>query len=294
MRSAVAWAAREVGPVQVVRPLVGGLVSTTLLLASGRGDLVLRVLDRDPGRAEAPERLPVEVAVLGALQGSGLPVPQPVAVDPTGRSAGAPALLMTRLPGVLRLDPPAPARRLRASPRRWCSCTPSTRRPRRRRTSRCTCRPTLPPRPPSLRGPPTGRRGNALSRPCGRSRPVPVRAPAPRRAPGEPAVGRGPPHRLVDWAGACTGPPALDVAHCAVDLALLHGPEAADALREAYAGAGGHPGERAAWWDLADAAGLPDPAALAPPWRLLGRDDLGDDVLRARLDADVRQRAWAM
>jgi aminoglycoside phosphotransferase (APT) family kinase protein len=294
VRSAVAWAAREVGPVQVVRPLVGGLVSTTLLLASGRGDLVLRVLDRDPGRAEAPERLPVEVAVLGALQGSGLPVPQPVAVDPTGRSAGAPALLMTRLPGVLRLDPPAPAR-LRAVAEALVllhALDPPPEAPPHVPLHV----PPDPPAPPAVPAWTADRQAWERALQALREEPPPYRSVLLHRDahPGNLLWDGDRLTGVVDWAGACTGPPALDVAHCAVDLALLHGPEAADALREAYAGAGGHPGERAAWWDLADAAGLPDPAALAPPWRLLGRGDLGDDVLRARLDAYVRQRAWAM
>jgi aminoglycoside phosphotransferase (APT) family kinase protein len=50
-----------------------------------------------------------EAAVLTALAACALPTPCLVATDPSGEHAGAPALLMTRLPGRMLLTPKDPA-----------------------------------------------------------------------------------------------------------------------------------------------------------------------------------------
>ena len=44
---------------------------------------------------------------------------------------------------------------------------------------------------------------------------------------------------VVDWGEACRGPAGVDVGHCRVNLALGHGPEAADRFATAYERAGG-------------------------------------------------------
>lgn len=96
---------------------------------------------------------------------------------------------------------------------------------------------------------------------------------------------------IVDWVETSWGPADADLAHCRTNLAMLHGPAAAAAFREAYADAGGRldpDRRRGTWWDLDDALGfLPDPAEVAAPWRELGRTDLTAAVVRARLEAHV-------
>ena len=96
---------------------------------------------------------------------------------------------------------------------------------------------------------------------------------------------------VVDWVETSWGPADLDVAHCCTALAVLHGPTACERVRAAYRAAGGRlatdPGERA-YWELIDAVGyLPDPEKVARPWRDCGRPDLVADLARERLEAHV-------
>src|SRR6187455_474846 len=65
-----------------------------------------------PGGLGLQGSLEKEIANLGVVAGSGLPVPSILATDVAGAStAGAPSLLMTRLQGHLDLNP--------AEPRPW-------------------------------------------------------------------------------------------------------------------------------------------------------------------------------
>jgi Ser/Thr protein kinase RdoA (MazF antagonist) len=93
---------------------------------------------------------------------------------------------------------------------------------------------------------------------------------------------------VVDWINACIGPAGVDVAHCRINLALMHGPQVADDFLLAYAAAvGGY--EHDAHWDV-DAAmswGLADPAYY-PPWRDFGLRQISRGVLRDRIRAFLR------
>jgi hypothetical protein len=91
---------------------------------------------------------------------------------------------------------------------------------------------------------------------------------------------------VVDWVETSTGPADLDVAHCASNLATLHGAEAGVAFTAAYDAAGG---ERAAdrdartYWQLLDLvaflpaggreSGATEETILAT-WRAHDRGDL--------------------
>ncbi|MDX2847932.1 aminoglycoside phosphotransferase family protein [Streptomyces sp. PA03-3a] len=96
---------------------------------------------------------------------------------------------------------------------------------------------------------------------------------------------------VVDWVETSWGPADLDVAHCATALALLHGPAAGIRFADLYAAAGGHltgsPGAHL-YWRLLDAlAFAPDAEKVAVPWRELGRRDLTPEVLTMRLEAYI-------
>ncbi len=73
---------------------------------SGREtSFVLRLFTKWEWLAEEPD-VPEHVgANLTRLRGSGLPVPELIALDADGSRCGVPALLMTRLPGVVNLTP---------------------------------------------------------------------------------------------------------------------------------------------------------------------------------------------
>jgi pimeloyl-ACP methyl ester carboxylesterase/aminoglycoside phosphotransferase (APT) family kinase protein len=96
---------------------------------------------------------------------------------------------------------------------------------------------------------------------------------------------------VVDWVETSWGPADLDVAHCSTALALLYGPECGLGFRERYEAHGGHrqaDGPDHLYWRLLDAlAYAPDAAKLAGPWRELGRTDLTPEVLAGRLERYV-------
>lgn len=98
---------------------------------------------------------------------------------------------------------------------------------------------------------------------------------------------------VVDWVETSWGPADLDVAHCSTALALLHGPEYGIGFRERYEARGGRrlaDGPEHLYWRLLDAlAYVPDAAKLAGPWRELGRTDLTPKVLGGRLEAYVTE-----
>ncbi len=93
---------------------------------------------------------------------------------------------------------------------------------------------------------------------------------------------------VVDWVETSWGPADLDVAHCSTALALLHGVPAGMDFADRYVAAGGTlTGEGPAhlYWRLLDAlAFAPDAEKVAVPWRELGRADLTTTVLTGRLE----------
>lgn len=93
---------------------------------------------------------------------------------------------------------------------------------------------------------------------------------------------------VVDWVETSWGPADLDVAHCSTALALLHGVPAGMSLADRYvAGGGALADDRAShlYWRLLDAlAFAPDAEKVAGPWRELGRTDLTPTVLTTRLE----------
>ncbi|WP_406469802.1 phosphotransferase [Streptomyces hirsutus] len=96
---------------------------------------------------------------------------------------------------------------------------------------------------------------------------------------------------VVDWVETSWGPADLDVAHCSTALALLHGIPAGMRFADRYVAAGGTLAEEGTahlYWRLLDALGFaPDPEKVAVPWRELGRVDLTVDVLTQRLEGYI-------
>lgn len=91
---------------------------------------------------------------------------------------------------------------------------------------------------------------------------------------------------VVDWINACTGPAAVDVAHCRLNLAIMYGMPAADRFLELYQTLNPdwryHP-----YWDLDDAfSGLPDPKPYAP-WSAFGLTGINQQTVRERLLAFI-------
>ncbi|MFJ6633167.1 phosphotransferase family protein [Streptomyces sp. NPDC091376] len=93
---------------------------------------------------------------------------------------------------------------------------------------------------------------------------------------------------VVDWVETSWGPADLDVAHCSTTLALLHGAPTGMRFADLYLAAGGRLAEDPAaqlYWRLLDAlAFAPDAEKVGLPWRELGRTDLTPAVLTGRLE----------
>ncbi|MFE4666871.1 alpha/beta fold hydrolase [Streptomyces sp. NPDC056716] len=257
------------------------------------GGLVLRTFVKPFFRRHAPGLLAREASVLGLLAGRpDIPAPELIAVDPAAERCDHPSLLMTLLPGRVRIDhagAPELERRtelLAGLLARIHAVVPDERpRPYQAWTSpeRVTAAPgalweravdVIRAEPPAYEGCFLHRDfhpGNVLFEGAG----------ARTRISG-----------VVDWVETSWGPADLDVAHCSTALALLYGPEHGLAFADRYTAQGGRPladGPDQLYWRLLDAlAHTPDAAKLAGPWRELGRTDLTAEVLGERLEGYVR------
>jgi aminoglycoside phosphotransferase (APT) family kinase protein len=287
----LAWVLEAAGAETVVDVgrLSGGWTSAmhAVTLRSGmeEREVVVRRLLREPWRSHAPAMLEREADVLRLLRGSGIPAADCIAVDPHGAHADAPALLMTKLPGRLRLDADrellAPLARLLVAVHR---IDPGGRRPRAYQSWAVPERRVVPSWSTDAglwsaafaaidRDPP-GYEGRFLHR--------------------DPHLGNvlwtgSTITGVVDWVETSWGPADLDVAHCATGLALLHGADLAPAFSQAYADEGGAISEQYAYWQLLDAIGfLPDPEKVTGIWRACGRSDLTPELARQRLQDLVR------
>lgn len=109
---ALAWVRTATGPgsrVVTVRALAGGTSSAMHLVrvedrAGDVRELVLRRYVRKDWLADEPDLAEREADVLRVLAASQVRTPALVAVDPSGRQADVPAVLMTAVPGRIRWD----------------------------------------------------------------------------------------------------------------------------------------------------------------------------------------------
>ncbi len=287
-----AWVEAATGvPVVAVVRLTGGYSSRMLALEHSDGQqTVLRQLVLEPWRRHARGLLEREATVQAQLAGSGVAVPVPLAVDPTGERAGDPSLLMTRLPGridLCRRDTAALAdlaqvllavHRVRPEPGRW---------PRDYQSWATESKRSVPPWSRD-----DGLYAEAFAR---LAEPPPAYQPTFLHRdfqPGNVLWDDGRVSGVVDWVETSSGPADLDVAHCASNLATLHGAQVGAAFAAAYDAAGG---ERAAdrddrtYWQLLDLVGfLPaggresgaSEETILATWRAHDRADL--DLERAR------------
>ncbi|KQW11149.1 alpha/beta fold hydrolase [Streptomyces sp. Root369] len=253
-------------------------------------ELVLRSFVKPFFRLHAPGLLAREASVLTLLaDADGVPAPEPVAVDATAEHCDHPSLLMSRLPGQVRVDEEHLERRLdllAVQLVRIHRVVPQE----RPRTYQAWTRPE---KVQGVRGPLWERAVDVI-----RQDPPPYEGCFLHRDfhPGNVLfTGAGADLRIsgvVDWVETSWGPADLDVAHCSTALALLHGPEHGLSFRQRYEAHGGHrlaDGPDHLYWRLLDAlAYCPDAAKLAGPWRELGRTELTPQVLGGRLEAYVR------
>lgn len=257
----------------------------------GRRSLVLRSFVKPFFVRHAAGLLNREAAVLRLLGGTDVPAAELVAVDPTAEYCDHPSLLMSLLPGTVRVGDEGAGPRAEllaqqllrihrldvtgeARPRTYQAWTS----PERVSLPEDTGRPELWRRAVDvIRREPPAYRGCFLHRDF---------------HPGNVLfTGDGDALRIggvVDWVETSWGPADLDVAHCSTTLALLHGVSAGMGFADRYVAAGGTPADDRAdhlYWRVLDALGFaPDAEKVAVPWREMGRVELTPHLLRERLE----------
>lgn len=91
---------------------------------------------------------------------------------------------------------------------------------------------------------------------------------------------------VVDWVNACRGPAGVDVGHCRLNLAMLHGVELADAFLDAYVAEAGAAFRYEPYWDLVSLMDwLPGKPSVYAGWTDLGMTGLTDELMLERYEA---------
>lgn len=269
--AALGWVAETVGGTEarVVRRMAGGAHAVTHLVETSgpRQEWVLR---RYPPGDGAPAR---EARVLAALDGLGGRAPRLAGVDPEGRVAGAPATLITRLPGRADLAPGPPGSaaaglgralaRVHGVPVASLGALPDA-------------TPTHPEGEAGPTGPTVAAYGHQLTEDEAVLTHYDFWS-------GNVLWEGGALTGIVDWSGGGLAPRGHDVSWCRLDLALLHGPHAADAFLAAYEREAATAPAHLWLWDLSAVARS---HRAVESWRAnyqgLGRADLTGPALRAR------------
>jgi aminoglycoside phosphotransferase (APT) family kinase protein len=256
------WVAAVAGSVTSVRSFPDASTSSVdavdVSTGSGRTErLVLRRYDRPAVLDSEPRPVERETAVLAALERTPVPAPRVLAADPDGHECGVPALLMTRLSGRARWR----ARRREGFVEGLAAELPAIHATSVPADSDFpTYHRYYPDR--ELRPPPWARD----PRPWETAIAVHARAAMPDDScfihrdyhSGNVLWRSGRVSGIVDWAWACRGPQAVDVAHCRLNLVLAHGTDVADEFLGAWRAVAGVSAYDPAW-DLVDAVDmLPD------------------------------------
>lgn len=270
MAAALRWAADVVGPITGMRELAGGWTSTMLALSVEGGDeVVLRLMTREPWRTHGAGLTARESAVQKMLAATPVPAPRTLALDADGRHCGVSAHLMTLLPG--RIDPD---RTGEATTARLVDVLATihdvepTIEVRAYQSWAWEAKHVVPPwasdAGPWLDAFALLRTDPPDFRPCFIHRDF-----QPRNVLWSQDRISG----VVDWVETSVGPAWLDVAHCATNIAIVHGDAAADAFAAAYTERTGRVAQP--YFDVMDVVGF-----LPPPGKSGFFDDAGPENRR--------------
>ncbi|MFE4061649.1 phosphotransferase family protein [Streptomyces sp. NPDC059096] len=261
----------------------------------GTRALVLRSIVDPFYAGHAEDSMGREPGALTLLEGTDVPAPRLIAVDPIAANCEYPSLLMTHLPGRTVLDDEGVETRVFLLARQLVAihALRPTERPREYVTLTTAATVVVPQGADAaawaaaidvIRRPAPSYEGRFLHRDF---QPGNVLFDVPPPKSGGTARITG----VVDWAATSWGPADLDVAHCSTNLALLHGPAWGLRFAEAYEEAGGvlatAPDERL-YWQVRDGLACSEEVHLVSrPWREAGRTELTRRAVEERLDAYV-------
>ncbi|MDT0444042.1 phosphotransferase family protein [Streptomyces johnsoniae] len=298
----LAWVGRHLAAgerITRIEALHGGITAEMRRLTVGARDgdtrhLVLRSFV-DPFHVErAEESLTGESGALTLLTRTAVPAPGLIAVDPAAAHCEYPSLLMTHLAGRTVLDDEGLETRVPLLARQLVAihALRPAERPRKYGTLTTADTVVVPSGADAaawaaaidvIREPAPPYEGRFLHRdfqPGNVLFDVPPARPAAARITG-----------VVDWAATSWGPADLDVAHCSVNLALLHGPTWGLRFPAAYEEAGGVLAASASerrFWQVRDAlASSEEVESVSRLWREAGRTELTTRAVEERLDAYV-------
>ena len=298
----LAWVSRhlEVGE-RIIRTeaLHGGITAEMRKLTIGwrdgsTRDLVLRSFVDPYALERAEDWLGREVDALSLLRATSVPAPRLVAVDATAAHCEYPSLLMTHLAGRTRLSDEGLEARVPLLARQLVDihAVRPARRPRGYVAATTADTVVTPVDADAaawaavigvIRGPAPTYAGRFLHRdyqPGNVLFDLTSPGPAGARISG-----------VVDWAATSWGPADLDVAHCATNLAMLHGPAWGLRFAQAYEEAGGTLAaavDERRYWLVRDALACSEEVqAVSEPWRQAGRPELTTRAVEERLDAYV-------
>ncbi|MGW7025938.1 phosphotransferase family protein [Streptomyces xanthophaeus] len=295
------WVEKELSAaerIEGVERLRGGWTSEMRCLdlrgPDGRRSLVLRSFVKPFFVRHAEGLLTREAAVLRLLGDTDVPAATFVAADATAQYCDHPSLLMSLLPGTVRLSDQGADDRAELLARQLvCIHRLPVSTQQRPRTYQAWASPERVTLPAATERPELWQRAVEVIR----------REPPAHQGcflhrdfhPGNVLfTGTGDDLRIsgvVDWVETSWGPADLDVAHCSTALALLHGVPEGMRFADRYLAAGGtlaEDGTAHLYWRLLDALGFaPDAEKVAVPWRELGRVDLTASVLTRRLEGYI-------
>lgn len=268
--------------------LLYGSTSATLYQLSIKHDasidhFVLRLYNNAEWLAIEPDIVEHEASALRWLSRLPLPTPELVAVDISGTHLGIPAILMTKLPGKVDLQP--------SDMKTWLS---------RQAEFLVQLHSTPPPdflwtyRPyynTEALQPPTWSARQEIWR---RAIEL-IQAPPP---PSETCFVHRDFHPVnilwqagelsgvVDWVNACLGAPNIDIAWNRMNLNYLYGENVANQFLTAYQAQIGTRFIHQPYWDIIVLLEtLPGPPAVYPPWRTFSRIHLSPSLLQTRLES---------
>ncbi|WP_327436495.1 aminoglycoside phosphotransferase family protein (plasmid) [Streptomyces sp. NBC_01201] len=292
------WVERSLGlgdRIRTVARLRGGWTSQIRRLdVEGEGEpysVVLRSFVKPFFVKHALGLLTREADILRLLADTNVPVARLHGVDAAAEHCDHPSLLMSLLPGSVRLDGEDIERKTELLARQLAAIhglvVPEEDRPRTYQAWTGPERVRVPEQP---KQPDVWQRAVEVIR-----RPAPAYQPCFLHRDFHPGnvlfAGEGDGLAItgvVDWVETSWGPADLDVAHCSTALALLHGVQVGMRLADHYIAAGGtlsdDPADHLYWRVLDALAFAPDAEKVAEPWRELGRADLTPPVLAQRLE----------